>query len=159
MSVNIELLDRTLAQIEAHPEGWEQGTYRCESGMCFAGWAAVLAGGRWVEPENMHSSVLVAEEADPDEDRLHTSGSVHAHDRARRVLGLDDDTADWLFDGHNKLTDLRLIVAEIKSSVPGETASSPGTDPSTTGEVPPTSPVVGSTRPVSPDPSADGSGQ
>lgn len=66
-----------------------------------------------------------------------------------------------------------------KSSVSGETASSAGTDPtsargvepvrptsaplagpsSTTGEVPPTSPVVGSARPVSPDPSADGSGQ
>lgn len=113
--INVDLLDRTLAHVEAHPDEWNQLTYRCESGLCFAGWAAVLAGGRWVEPEK-YSSVLVAEEGDPDEDRLHTSGSVHAHDRAQRVLGLDGDTADDLFAAGNDIHDLRRIVAEIKAT-------------------------------------------
>jgi len=122
MTVNVDLLDRTLAQIEAHPETWEQRSYRCESGMCFAGWAALLAGGRWAEPENSWNGCLVAEDDDLPE---HTHGcdyggpGVHAHERAQRVLGLHEAIADELFCAGNDIDDIRRIVADIKSSTAG----------------------------------------
>lgn len=117
MSVNVELLDRTLAQIESDPSHWEQRAYRCESGLCFAGWAAVLAGAKWAEPDVAWSSLVVAEEADPERwirDHEGVGLVIHVHERAQRVLGIDDVDAEELFAGRNTLDDLRRIVAELK---------------------------------------------
>ena len=45
-TINAPLLRQVLKQIETHPETWYQAEYRCESGMCFAGWACELTGGQ-----------------------------------------------------------------------------------------------------------------
>lgn len=39
--INEKLLLETLAYIETHPQDWEQGSWRCGTGMCFAGHAAL----------------------------------------------------------------------------------------------------------------------
>lgn len=39
-------LIRTFAYICTHPKDWHQGAWRCNSGMCFAGHAAVTIAGR-----------------------------------------------------------------------------------------------------------------
>lgn len=46
--VNTDLLERTMLHILDKPGEWLQSSWRCESGMCFAGWAATLAGGQWL---------------------------------------------------------------------------------------------------------------
>jgi uncharacterized protein YjbI with pentapeptide repeats len=43
MTVNIELLDRALAHIDAHPEQWDQTAW-CGTAQCIAGWVCTLAG-------------------------------------------------------------------------------------------------------------------
>lgn len=117
MSPNVALLRETLAHIEAHPGEWDQSVYRCQTGLCFAGHAAVLAGGRWADPGGQtHPTSLVAEPAD-DADRTYAVtgfGPVtHVADRATRVLGLTTDQADDLFDPSNTLAYLRSRVAAL----------------------------------------------
>src|SRR5690606_2757920 len=62
VTVNADLLKRTLTHIETHPDTWNQAEYRCRTGLCFAGWAAVLAGGVWLstDPDGVDRDVLVA---------------------------------------------------------------------------------------------------
>lgn len=48
MAFNKELADRAIKAIEANPQAWTQGTWRCKTGMCFAGWVAQMAGAVWV---------------------------------------------------------------------------------------------------------------
>ena len=102
---NLDLYDRALAHITAHPEQWVQEEYRCGTGMCFAGHTAVLAGGRWLYPGHPRSDLLVAEPGDPEEDIW--DACISAHDRARRLLGLTEEQADRVFVGTNTLDDLR----------------------------------------------------
>lgn len=112
---NVELLKRTLAHIEAHPKTWEQDRYRCGTGMCFAGWAATLAGGRWViedltdPPPSDEAEYMVAEPEEGGE----AYGKVWAPERARRVLGLTHLQASRLFAGQNHIDDLRRLVGEL----------------------------------------------
>ena len=131
MTLNIELLDKTLAAVKEAAErrdestspgaGWVQQDWRCRSGMCFAGFAAELAGGKWVNPVakgQYEDSLLVA---DPTIDKPHQIAlhygspvpSVTAADRARNVLGFTAGSAG-LFAGGNKIEDLERIVAELK---------------------------------------------
>lgn len=117
MTINAALLRQTLEQIETHPETWEQGSYRCGTGMCFAGWAAELAGGHWLAgPDDAGNSYLIAE---PDDGEgafiIRRSGEavVDAHVRAQRILGLTWSQAEDLFDGSNTLLVLRQHVAEL----------------------------------------------
>lgn len=105
MTVNVELLDRTLAYIEAHPEEWTQEHYRCRSGCCFAGHAALLSGARWAS-NNSNAADVKAGDGHPLE---------MVWERAARVLGLTGEEADDLFSPGNKLDDLRRIVADLKA--------------------------------------------
>lgn len=116
--INVTLLKQTLAHIEANPSEWKQTRYRCGSGLCFAGWAVQLAGGRWFsDPDATLSEALIAEPDDL------TSGTFPAPDgsqrlvwvgnRAERVLGLSDDQSSDLFYAANTLDDLRIIVSEL----------------------------------------------
>lgn len=50
-----KLAYETLDQIEAHPEEWYQDQWRCDTGMCFAGWAATLSGSKFLFPETSAS--------------------------------------------------------------------------------------------------------
>jgi hypothetical protein len=114
--INVPLLKQTLAHIEANPEDWYQRTWRCKSGMCFAGWAADLAGGEWYAgPEDTYAHELIAEPDEPNSFTLSHSGAlvVHAEDRATRLLGLTDEQSATLFYEDNTLADLRRIVADL----------------------------------------------
>jgi len=42
--MNIELAKKVLAQIESHPETWDQGQWHCGTAHCFAGWVQILSG-------------------------------------------------------------------------------------------------------------------
>jgi hypothetical protein len=116
MTINVALLKQTLAHIEAHPEEWDQTEFRCGSGMCFAGWAAQLAGGRWYadNPDEALGDALIAEPDDPWAFEARAGVRVvYAQLRAERVLGLDRKQANRLFAGSNRLPDLRRIVAGL----------------------------------------------
>ncbi|MEV4093849.1 hypothetical protein [Streptosporangium saharense] len=114
VTINTDLLRRTLEQIENHPETWCQADYRCGSGMCFAGWTCQLAGGTWAaDSEAPLGECLIAE---PDEEETFTHDDlllISAHTRARRLLGLDEQQADELFYGRNTPADLRRMVTEL----------------------------------------------
>ena len=42
MSANVDLFVRVLAQIEKHPETWNQSVWDCGTAACFAGWTVRL---------------------------------------------------------------------------------------------------------------------
>lgn len=105
MSVNVDLLRRTLAHIEQHPEEWDQGTWRCGTAACFAGHAAILAGGRWSTDSLL--PYATANVVSPD-------GSVRfVAEFAEEQLGLTDGQWGQLFHFENTLDDLRRIVGEL----------------------------------------------
>lgn len=107
---NDELLDATLAHIEAHPEDWNQDDWRT----CFAGHAATLAGGQWLasaesyEPERVY---LIPEDDDVDTHR----NRVHVSRRARRVLGLTVGQAEQLFLAARTSGTLCRMIDEIRT--------------------------------------------
>lgn len=125
--VNVDLLRRTLAHIEAHPEEWEQTTWRCDTGMCFAGTAATLAGGTWAtsnrdgvlahllvaEPDDYKSPVVTVISAKYYRTDKFTGNVVRASERAQRLLGLTRTQCLVLFSGYNTLDGVRLIVADL----------------------------------------------
>lgn len=140
-ALNRELLVRVLDTIERNPERHDQDMWRshtcdyddtchcearyddtrvtqheprCKTIMCFAGWAAELAGGCWVNEE---SSALFAEPHDPSEDVSYSASRgiyvVEAATRARRLLGLTDEEADELFLECDTLEDIRECVHDL----------------------------------------------
>lgn len=115
MTINVVLLRQTLEQIETHPETWYQNAYRCNTGMCFAGWAAELAGGKWLSSPGGAVSDLLIAEPDDGEDALYRGDvlSIDASARAKRVLGIDEDQAEDLFAAGNDLDELREIVTDL----------------------------------------------
>lgn len=62
--LNVPLLDLTLATINYNPERHRQGAWRCGTGMCFAGWAAQLAGYQWAaeSPDAENSEYVIVPE-------------------------------------------------------------------------------------------------
>ena len=122
---NVDLLRRTLAHIEANPEIWNQEDYRCGSGLCFAGWAAQLAGGRWytADPNHRLAQFLVSEPADGNSElRGREFFGVRVstvHPRAQRLLDLDDEDAEALFHPDNTIEDLRGFVAALTTGSGG----------------------------------------
>lgn len=107
MPFHAELADRVLAQIKAHPETWNQEDYRCETGMCFAGWACELSGVQWYGgPDEDYSDYTVG----PD------GSMVPADVVARRLLGIPLSEGAELFHFYNDLTALEVIVNELKSA-------------------------------------------
>jgi hypothetical protein len=124
----LDLLDAVIAQIEAHPETWNQDEWRCESGMCVAGWVAEMAGGQWLtsDPGAMGSAPSVhflrrwALIATPEDDTefvrvIDGTGVIQAGNRASRLLGLTQDQADDLFSEENDLQDIKDFRNEISA--------------------------------------------
>lgn len=111
MAVNVELLQKTLAHIEAHPKLWDQTWWRtervgCGTAYCFAGWAAMLSGAAFVRLEDRTLSnefVIPAGGGD----------SIWIQTYAGQALGISSDKAMDLFNGDNTLADLRRIVGEL----------------------------------------------
>lgn len=121
LTPNVPLLRETLARIEANPAEWDQTSYRCDSGMCFAGWACDLSGGTWPFPPTSYSYAhyLDAVDGDPVDEVKVIDGRrvVVAQDRARRILGLRWAVAGRLFEADNDLVDLRRLVTGICEGV------------------------------------------
>jgi hypothetical protein len=115
----IALARATLAQIEAHPEQWKQSDWRCDTGMCFAGWAATIAGRQWVDPdaESEDEYLRAAPGDDPDRIRAGENGEpiIHVQSAARTLLGLDYDEARVLFGSTNTLKHLHAYVDRLAS--------------------------------------------
>lgn len=110
---NVPLLRQTLGYIEEHPEEWKQEVYHCGTAACFAGHAALLDGGEWIDAE---SESLLARGDDPamyTRDLRDGRRSVWVFHRAQRILGLTPGQAYALFDEENSLEALRKIVAEL----------------------------------------------
>jgi hypothetical protein len=115
----LDLLDAAIDQIEAHPETWVQGSYRCESGMCLAGWAVTLAGGKWLYPASQRSvREYLAPEPDDAPDDICDDG-VPAHFRAERLIGFRfvggvTDDRD-LFGAENTLDGIKALRDELRA--------------------------------------------
>lgn len=125
MTFNKQLADQVLAQIEAHPETWDQTDWRtqrdCGTAYCFAGWAVEMSGRQYAVSVNCDccNSAVVAL---PDEayaeplsdfcDCDHGGEDVNVvttYEAAHRALGLKAGTRG-LFNGGNSLADLHRIV-------------------------------------------------
>jgi hypothetical protein len=106
--INVALLKKTLARIEAEPEHWNQSWWRCGTSYCFGGWAAVLAGAKFRRPDENMSIELIPKYA-WEKNRPY----VVMHDRAQYILGLTNYEASELFFSGNSLADLKRIVRKL----------------------------------------------
>lgn len=140
---NVVLARATLEVIKANPEGWAQQHWRCKTGMCFAGHAAVLAGAEFVVPASLIGShgtyfeimpgdrtpvdyvvELVRHDSIAEPRRTWAESSARyvelphvtsIKNFARQALGLDDTQAEALFEGGNTLADLERMVAALEA--------------------------------------------
>lgn len=123
---NLELLEETLTQVRAEAKkrrgGWNQTAWRCESGMCFAGWAAHLAGARWtleVTPETFEDNWMRGDFVNvttPD------GRDVPVWQYAEEALRLGEWDSHALFDAVNDLEDIELICDVIRDKAVTEKA-------------------------------------
>lgn len=115
----LALLDAAIAQIQAHPETWNQQVYRYGRAMCVAGWVAHLAGGEWLTGPEGDADLLVAEPDDYPKAVYQHGGVavIEADSRACRLLGITDGQADGLFMGSLRLADIRRTRDEIAAAV------------------------------------------
>ncbi len=118
-----DLLDAVIEQITLHPETWKQYTYRCDTGMCVAGWAVELTGGRWASPagdvdNDAGSDYVLAEHDDHADVVFPTFDGLQvttADERARRLLCLSEKQAEELFDSINRLPDILHFAERFKA--------------------------------------------
>jgi hypothetical protein len=103
-SPNFQLLDTVMTHIEEHPDEHVQENWRCETGMCFAGWAVALSGRyEWVsdDPRSVDYEV-VREKATG-----YTTSAMHA---AEDLLGLRPSQGYALFHAGNSRDRLRQLI-------------------------------------------------
>lgn len=132
MTINTELLKKTLAHIEAHPSEWTQERWitktDCGTSYCFAGWALTLA---QVPIETCKDEAVVRVElvnAVLPEGEMpfeRWDEFLTVRDAAEALLGLEDlelrdkedgelySAADVLFEADNELCDLREYIAAL----------------------------------------------
>jgi hypothetical protein len=114
---NVPLLRQTLAHIEAHPEDWNQGSWRCDTAACFAGHAALLAGATWAHRAEDGVDLENLADIDPEAYEAvcppRAEGTVRVSTYAQQVLGIKLGDAARLFEATNELDDLRRIVDEL----------------------------------------------
>lgn len=101
MTPNLPLLRKVLDHIDAHPEEWRQEVWvsktPCGTAHCIAGHAVVLSGGQFVTLNRVRIGEKVQ----------------NVHNVAADLLGLDDRTADDLFDAGNTREDIQRIAERI----------------------------------------------
>lgn len=102
MTVNKELLLKTLETIKANPEHWNQEEWHCGTSHCFAGFTHLIDAGL---PITTICPVWGVEYDD--------GGWDFTEEYAAKALGLDKDQADLLFYVDNKLEDLEVIVDNL----------------------------------------------
>jgi hypothetical protein len=122
--VDIALLDAAIEQIKLHPETWEQGAWRCETGMCVAGWVVTLAGDSFAYPADSPDAALVlvpkgTSEAvvwvDPEHHESIREGYELAfcETRANELLGFPLYGSPAIFEPRNTLEDIERYRDEI----------------------------------------------
>lgn len=108
---NIPALEATYARIVERPDEWNQGDWLCNTGMCFAGHAAMLEGATL--PPVLSMSWTVDPETGEYRRWEPSNGAVHVSDFARQRLGLTELQASELFAGGNDLSRIRRIIDAI----------------------------------------------
>ncbi len=105
---NLPLMDAVEAQIDAHPETWDQTVYRndCGTAYCYAGWAVTLTlgEGEWLRGDFLFHQV--------------------AHARAASLLGLTRCEANALFCANNSREDIALVSKHIRERAAEQGAAS-----------------------------------
>jgi len=114
MTVNVELLQKTLETIKANPDHWDQDHWHCETSHCFAGFAELISLGLPI---------------DSDECDLRDKASIYndikchwkTRDNAIKALGLEglqhiDGDYEALFAPYNSLEDLSNMVAYLSTN-------------------------------------------
>jgi hypothetical protein len=100
---NAELAYETLDYIIAHPEECDQSQWVCETGMCFAGHAAVLGGWKMEKTEDSFGEIYTGC-AFKDNQRV----AVWA--AAEEALSICSVREHYLFDGCNGIEDLIFYI-------------------------------------------------
>ena len=100
---NKDVADAVIGFIEAHPEVHNQLDWRCETGMCFAGWTAEINGEEW------WNSIPVTGAYD---NPVLASGE-HVSVWARKFYDVTDEEADMLFSATNTVDDIKYAVKLI----------------------------------------------
>jgi hypothetical protein len=102
------------------PNGWSQGTWRCGTGMCYAGWASALTGATFPYSADEAQGAPIT---DTGGYTVFVPAAVVVRDSigkdrriseyARHMLGLGYEDSDLLFAGGNTLTDIDDVIAGI----------------------------------------------
>lgn len=106
MTVNVELLQKTLDAIKANPQHWEQSVWHCGTSHCFAGFAELIDRGL---PIDTHEDIL----RDEPEFFCPYDSDWNTSSHATELLGLEDDDATELFWSCNSLSRLESLVAQL----------------------------------------------
>lgn len=122
---NVDLLWKTLAQVEEQPDLWRQTAFavalaqlfpgRCGTAHCFGGWAIILHGNTLNADNPGIVTPLPGDHIDPAVtwDLVGGRTVMDTWAYAQHILGLTADQAGDLFNIRNTLDDLRRIVAEL----------------------------------------------
>lgn len=110
-----DLLVSTYHFIKQNPETWAQETWRCDTGMCFAGWLITLDATSEFEMRKIeNSSVWGMKDFKETENCMEYNLSTL--ERAKTPIGFPvefiNEEAD-LFDGGNTLTDIRIVLTRM----------------------------------------------
>lgn len=101
MTKNFDLLYTVLHHIKAHPETHDQRTWRCRTGMCFAGWAVPLSGARFVSDDYTSPYSEIVEVGDE---------RVLVSEYAKEALGLTLMESYELFGMEHTIDGLEAII-------------------------------------------------
>lgn len=99
------IFQKAVHQINTHPESHRQGKWRCQTGMCFAGWVAELSGETmWVDriedlEPNQDAPFLWAL---PPRDSTEQPSYYHVDEWVTKFLGLSVAEAETLFQPGNE---------------------------------------------------------
>jgi hypothetical protein len=122
---NLLLLDEAIEQIELHPETWEQGDWRCKTGMCVAGWVVTKNGDEWATDlsedygsdlvlvpkgtEGVLNAITAEYYTDNGVTVPEGMALIRADKRAEQLLGLEVPSAHDLFGGGNSLDEIKRM--------------------------------------------------
>jgi len=102
--------------------GWNQDEWRCETGRCFAGWGATLAGAVFAndvyatEFVGIDRATYMGYMRAPARVVVEVNGETwHVADYAQRALGLTDLERNKLFYPDNTLSDIDQVIAKMRA--------------------------------------------
>lgn len=126
MTVNLELLNKTLDIIKVKPEEYDQNTWvskdedsPCGTTMCFAGHAAILAGAEIPDPKKHIVQDWYVKLSDnsylnyQDTSAVNYNEYTHVQFFAQKALGITSEEQDWLFHSDRTVEEIERAVAEL----------------------------------------------